>query len=45
MRLTAGSAADQILLTSHRMSAEKLLATGFEFNHTTLGQAASYTVR
>ena len=45
MRLTAGSAADQILLTSHRMSAEKLLATGFEFNHPTLGQAASYTVR
>ncbi|NCV35938.1 MAG: TIGR01777 family protein, partial [Actinobacteria bacterium] len=45
MRLTAGSAADQILLTSHRMSAEKLLATGFEFNHPTLSQAASYTVR
>jgi len=45
MRLAAGSAADQILLTSHRMSAEKLLATGFQFNHPTLSQAASYTVR
>jgi uncharacterized protein (TIGR01777 family) len=45
MRLTAGAAADQILLTSHRMSAEKLLATGFRFNHPSLKQAASYTVR
>ncbi|MEL0319121.1 MAG: TIGR01777 family oxidoreductase [Aquiluna sp.] len=45
MRLTAGAAADQILLTSHRMSADKLLATGFQFNHPTLKQAASYTVR
>ena len=45
MRLTAGSAADQILLTSHRMSAEKLLSTGFQFNHPTLQQAARYTVR
>ena len=44
MRLTAGDAADQILLTSHKMSAEKLLATGFEFNHPTIAQAAKYTV-
>lgn len=44
MRLTAGSAADQILLTSHKMSAEKLLATGFEFNHPTIAEAARYTV-
>jgi uncharacterized protein (TIGR01777 family) len=44
MRLTAGAAADQILLTSHRMSAEKLLATGFEFNHPTIEKAARYTV-
>ena len=44
MRLTAGDAADQILLTSHKMSAEKLLATGFEFNHPTIVQAAKYTV-
>lgn len=45
MRLTAGAAADQILLTSHRMSADKLLATGFNFNHPTLKEAARYTVR
>lgn len=45
MRLTAGAAADQILLTSHRMSADKLLATGFKFNHPTLKEAARYTVR
>ena len=45
MRITAGSAADQILLTSHRMSAEKLLSTGFKFNHPTLQQAARYTVQ
>ena len=44
MRLTAGDAADQILLTSHKMSAQKLLSTGFEFNHPTLSQAARYTV-
>ena len=45
MRLTAGAAADQILLTSHKMSAKKLLSTGFEFNHPTISQAAEYTVR
>lgn len=45
MRLTAGEAADQILLTSHRMSAAKLLLTGFEFNHPTIESAANYTVR
>jgi uncharacterized protein len=44
MRLTAGAAADQILLTSHKMSAQKLLSKGFEFDHPTIGQAASYTV-
>lgn len=44
MRLTAGEAADQILLTSHKMSATKLLSTGFEFNHPTISQAARYTV-
>jgi uncharacterized protein len=44
MRLTAGAAADQILLTSHKMSAEKLLSTGFEFNHPTIAKAAKYTV-
>ena len=45
MRLTAGEAADQILLTSHKMSAAKLISTGFEFNHPTIAQAAKYTVR
>lgn len=45
MRLTAGDAAGQILLTSHKMSAQKLLSTGFEFNHPTISQAARYTVR
>ena len=45
MRITAGEAADQILLTSHRMSADKLLSTGFVFNHPTLESSASYTVR
>jgi uncharacterized protein len=44
MRLTAGAAADQILLTSHKMSAEKLLSTGFTFNHPTIAQASKYTV-
>ena len=44
MRLTAGEAADQILLTSHKMSAAKLLSTGFEFNHPTISRAARYTV-
>lgn len=44
MRITAGQAADQILLTSHKMSADKLLSTGFVFNHPTIQQSASYTV-
>lgn len=44
MRLTAGSAADQILLTSHKMSAQKLLDSGFEFHHPSITQAAKYTV-
>ena len=45
MRITAGQAADQILLTSHKMSAEKLLSTGFVFHHPTIQQSASYTVK
>jgi NAD dependent epimerase/dehydratase family enzyme len=44
MRITAGQAADQILLTSHKMSADKLLSTGFVFHHPTIQQSASYTV-
>jgi uncharacterized protein (TIGR01777 family) len=44
MRLLVGVAADELLLCSQKMSAEKLIGTGFKFNQTTLEEGISYVV-
>jgi uncharacterized protein (TIGR01777 family) len=44
MRLLVGVAADELLLCSQKMSAEKLLGTGFKFNQPTLEEGISYVV-
>lgn len=44
MRLLIGVAADELLLCSQKMTATKLLSTGFEFKHPTLKDAVDYVV-
>ena len=44
MRLLVGVAADELLLCSQKMSAEKLLGTGFKFNQPSLEEGISYVV-
>lgn len=44
MRLLIGVAADELLLCSQKMTATKLVSTGFEFNHPTLKDAVDYVV-
>ena len=44
MRLLIGVAADELLLCSQKMTATKLLSTGFEFNHPTLKDAVDCVV-
>lgn len=42
MKLLLGEAAEELLLGSKKMTADKLLATGFEFQHPELTSAANY---
>ncbi len=44
MKLLVGVAAEELLLCSQKMSAQKLLDTGFEFKHPTLTQSVEYVV-
>jgi uncharacterized protein (TIGR01777 family) len=44
MTLVFGEAAQELLLCSQKMSAEKLLATGFKFDHPKLQDAAKYSL-
>jgi uncharacterized protein (TIGR01777 family) len=44
LKLILGEAATELLLCSQNMSAEKLLATGFKFQHPTLSSAAAWVV-
>ncbi len=44
MRLVFGEAADELLLCSQNMSAQKLLDSGYKFVHPTLAQAAAWVV-
>lgn len=44
LRLLLGEAADELLLCSQNMSAQKLLDTGFKFKHDTLEKAAAWVV-
>ena len=44
MKLLIGVAAEELLLCSQKMTADKLLATGFEFSHPTLKESVAYVV-
>ncbi len=44
MRLLIGQAADELLLCNQKMTADKLLETGFKFEHPTLQSAIDYVV-
>lgn len=44
MRILTGEAADELLLCNQKMTADKLLATGFKFEHPTLQSAIDYVV-
>jgi uncharacterized protein (TIGR01777 family) len=44
LRLAFGEGADELLICSQKLSAEKLLATGFKFQHPTLTIAADWVV-
>ena len=44
MRMLIGVAAEELLLCSQKMTANKLLATGFEFNQPTLKESVSYVL-
>ena len=44
MRMLIGEAADELLLCNQKMTADKLLATGFKFEHPTLQSAIDYVV-
>ena len=44
MRLVIGVAAEELLLCSQKMSAEKLIKSGYKFNHPTLREVVEYVV-
>lgn len=44
MRLLVGVAAEELLLCSQKMSANKLLDSGFKFKHSTLEKSVAYVV-
>lgn len=45
LKLAFGEAATELLLCSQNMSAQKLLSTGFKFQHETLTKASSWALR
>ena len=44
LRMAFGEGADELLICSQKLSADKLLASGFKFQHPTLASAAKYVV-
>jgi len=44
MKLVIGVAAEELLLCSQKMSAEKLIRSGYKFNHPTLREVVEYVV-
>jgi NAD dependent epimerase/dehydratase family enzyme len=44
LRLAFGEGADELLICSQKLSADKLLASGFKFQHPTLQSAARWVV-
>ena len=45
LRLAFGEGADELLICSQKLSADKLLASGFKFQHPTLESAAHWVVK
>jgi uncharacterized protein (TIGR01777 family) len=45
LRLAFGEGADELLLCNQKMTADKLLRTGFEFLHPTLDQASAWVTK
>ena len=45
LRLAFGEGADELLLCSQKLAADKLLASGFKFQHPTLESAAEWVVK
>ncbi len=45
LRLAFGEGADELLLCNQKMTADKLLSTGFEFLHPTLDEATSWVTK
>ena len=45
LRLAFGEGADELLICSQKLAADKLLATGFKFQHPNLKSAAEWVVR
>lgn len=45
LRLAFGEGADELLLCNQKMTADKLLATGFEFLHPTLDEATAWVTK
>lgn len=44
MKLLIGVAAEELLLCSQKMSADRLIESGYKFNHPTLSEAVEYVV-
>jgi NAD dependent epimerase/dehydratase family enzyme len=44
LRIAFGEGADELLLCSQKMSAQKLLNSGFKFKHPKLADAANWVV-
>jgi len=45
LRLAFGEGADELLICNQKLSADKLLATGFQFQHPTLDSASAWVVK
>ena len=45
LRLAFGEGADELLICNQKLSAEKLLATGFKFQHPTLDSASAWVTK
>ena len=44
LRLAFGEGADELLICNQQMTADRLLATGFKFDHPTLESAVDYVL-
>jgi NAD dependent epimerase/dehydratase family enzyme len=45
LRLAFGEGADELLLCNQKMTADKLIASGYKFQHPTLDEASAWVVK